>query len=95
MKADKNPFGHTFDYRTYEGWDLSIGKQLAGITDRVSYITCFCECGWNATWKTGPWNAKTGKKTVVPEMIAADARAAHDHEIGQDTTWGEPRMATN
>lgn len=87
MTTDKNPFGHTFSYRTFEGWDLSIGKQLAGITDRISYVTCNCECGWTGTWKTKPWNGKTGKKTLVPEMIANDVRDAHDHEVGQVTTW--------
>jgi hypothetical protein len=89
----RNPFGHTFSYREYEGWDLDIAKQLCGITDRISYLHCSCECGWSADWKTQPWNAKTGRKIVDlrDDNVVRMIRDAHDHEIGQDTTWGEPK----
>ena len=88
MTATKNPFGHTFSYHEFDGWDLDIAKQICGITDRISYLTCECECGWTATWKTAPWNGKTGKKTIHPNMIATAARDEHDAAIGQSTVWG-------
>ena len=87
--ASLNPWGHNFTYREYEGWDLSIAKQISGITDRVSYLNCTCECGWSGDWKTQPWNAKTGiKKIVMTDDVIRMIREAHDSAVGHDTIWG-------
>ena len=91
MTIAKNPYGHTFSYRSFEGWDLSVAKQMMGVTDRITYLTCNCECGWTKTWATNPWNSTTGRKILEPDMIANEVRDTHDDEIGMVTSFGEPK----
>jgi len=92
-----NPWGHNFTYHEYEGWDLSIGKQVCGITDRISYLACICECGWRSDWKTQPWNAETGRKIVDlrDQRVVRMIRDSHDAAVGMDTSWGEPMAASD
>jgi hypothetical protein len=84
-----NPLGHNFTYHEYVGWDLDIAKQICGITDRITYLHCSCECGWSSDWKTQPWNAETGRKIVDlrDDRVALMIREAHDDAIGLVTIW--------